>query len=99
MMHSSLSRALERHQEHALKHHPPSVDLITTKQKQNKLPSFIDIDIVLVLPTSSAYHMGTRMRLIFIHSFRTSLVGSFDTRASFSVYTPVPAWYLPNTKS
>ncbi len=36
---SSSSRAFQRHQEHNLKH-PPSVDLIPSKQ--NKLPSFID---------------------------------------------------------
>ncbi len=40
-MHPSLSRALQRHQEHNLKH-PGSVDLITTKQnKTNYLPSQI----------------------------------------------------------
>jgi len=38
-MHSSLSRAFQRHQEHNLKH-PSSVHLITSKQ--NKLPSFTD---------------------------------------------------------
>ncbi len=38
-MHPSSSRALQRYQEHNLKH-PALVDLITTKQ--NKLPSFID---------------------------------------------------------
>jgi hypothetical protein len=32
--------AFQRHQEHNLKHHPGSVDLIPAKQ--NKLPSFID---------------------------------------------------------
>jgi hypothetical protein len=63
-----------------------------TKQNKNKLPSFIHRYSPGI--TSSAYHTGTRMRQVF-----TSLVGSFDTRASFSVYTLVPAWYLPNTKS
>jgi hypothetical protein len=49
-MHPSSSRAFQRLQEHDLKH-PNSMDLITTKTKQNKLPSFIDryiecIDVV-----------------------------------------------------
>jgi hypothetical protein len=39
---SSSLRAFQRQQEHGLKHHPGLVDLITTKHKQNKLPSFID---------------------------------------------------------
>ncbi len=43
-MHTSLSRAFQRHQEHDLKH-LNSVDLITTKQ--NKLPSLIDRDIYI----------------------------------------------------
>ncbi len=41
LMHPSSLRAFQSHQEHYLKH-TNSVDLITTKQ--NKLPSFIDID-------------------------------------------------------
>jgi hypothetical protein len=43
-MHPSSLRAFQRDQEHDLKH-PGSVDLIDTKQKQNKQtnkPSFID---------------------------------------------------------
>jgi hypothetical protein len=39
--HAPLLRAFQRHQEHDLEH-PSSLDLITTKQ--NKIPSFMDID-------------------------------------------------------
>jgi len=55
-MHPSSSRALQREQEHNLKHaYPVSADLIATKQ--NKLPSFINRSARILLSVVVGAHL------------------------------------------
>jgi hypothetical protein len=86
-MHPSSSRAFQRHQEHNLKH-LSSVDLIITKQ--NKIPSFIDRLVWLVLLAQ----VFSRSQLIF-----PSKAWLFEIYLNFQWQKSLKNQYLPHFES